>query len=97
MQRKRVLWFVAGGVALAAGLGAAYLVAGGGDKLRPKASPVRVAFAAPAVVEGRPAVAHYQAQVRDLTHETEDLVTVMYCNEVFNPERPDTYFDKVEK
>ena len=29
--------------------------------------------------------------------ETEDLVTIMYCNEVFNPERPDTYFDKVEK
>lgn len=29
--------------------------------------------------------------------ETEELVTVMYCNEVFNPERPDTYFDKVEK
>lgn len=29
--------------------------------------------------------------------ETEDLVTVMYCNEVFNPERPDTYFDPVEK
>lgn len=29
--------------------------------------------------------------------ETEDLVTVMYCNEVFNPERHDTYFDKVEK
>lgn len=29
--------------------------------------------------------------------ETEDLVTVMYCNEVFNSERPDTYFDKVEK
>ena len=29
--------------------------------------------------------------------QTEDLVTVMYCNEVFNPERPDTYFDKVEK
>ena len=27
--------------------------------------------------------------------ETKDLVTVMYCNEVFNPERPDTYFDKV--
>lgn len=27
--------------------------------------------------------------------ETEDLVTVMYCNEVFNSERPDTYFDKV--
>lgn len=29
--------------------------------------------------------------------ETDDLVTVMYCNEVFNPQRPDTYFDKVEK
>lgn len=29
--------------------------------------------------------------------QTEDLVTVMYCNEVFNPERPDTFFDKVEK
>ena len=29
--------------------------------------------------------------------QTDDLVTVMYCNEVFNPERPDTYFDKVEK
>ncbi|MCS2337087.1 MULTISPECIES: NAD-dependent epimerase/dehydratase family protein [unclassified Bacteroides] len=29
--------------------------------------------------------------------ETEDLVTVMYCNEVFNPDRADTYFDPVEK
>lgn len=29
--------------------------------------------------------------------DTEDLVTVMYCNEVFNPERPDTFFDPVEK
>lgn len=29
--------------------------------------------------------------------ETEDLVTVMYCNEIFNPRRPDTYFDKVIK
>ena len=27
--------------------------------------------------------------------ETEDLVTVMYCNEVFDPERPDTFFEKV--
>ena len=26
---------------------------------------------------------------------TEDLVTVMYCNEVFNPDKPDTYFEKV--
>ena len=28
--------------------------------------------------------------------ETEDLVTVMYCNEVFNPERPDTYSEAVK-
>lgn len=23
--------------------------------------------------------------------DTQDLVTVMYCNEIFNPERPDTF------
>ena len=28
--------------------------------------------------------------------DTEDLVTVMYCNEIFNPNKPDTYFEKVE-
>ena len=27
--------------------------------------------------------------------DTEDLVTVMYCNEIFNVEKPDTYFDPV--
>ena len=27
--------------------------------------------------------------------ETENLVTVMYCNEVFDPNHPDTYFEKV--
>ena len=27
--------------------------------------------------------------------DTEDLVTVMYCNEIFNPNRPDTFFEKV--
>ena len=27
--------------------------------------------------------------------ETEYLVTVMYCNEVFDPNRPDTFFEKV--
>ena len=27
--------------------------------------------------------------------ETENLVTVMTCNEVFNPEKPDTYFEVV--
>ena len=29
--------------------------------------------------------------------ETEDLVTVMYCNEIFDPNRPDTFFDPVKK
>ena len=29
--------------------------------------------------------------------DTEDLVTVMYANEVFDPARPDTYFDPVEQ
>ncbi len=27
--------------------------------------------------------------------DSEDLVTVMYCNEIFNPQRPDTFFEKV--
>lgn len=27
--------------------------------------------------------------------ETENLVTVMYCNEIFDPDKPDTYFEKV--
>lgn len=29
--------------------------------------------------------------------DTEDLVTVMYCNEIFDPNHPDTYFDPVKK
>ena len=28
--------------------------------------------------------------------ETENLVTVMTCNEIFNPDRPDTFFEKVK-
>ena len=28
--------------------------------------------------------------------DTHDLVTVMYCNEIFDPNRPDTFFDKVK-
>lgn len=27
--------------------------------------------------------------------ETENLVTVMYCNEIFDPNKPDTFFEKV--
>ena len=29
--------------------------------------------------------------------DTEDLVTVMYCNEIYDQNRPDTYFDPVAK
>lgn len=29
--------------------------------------------------------------------DTQDLVTVMYCNEIFDPTRPDTFFDPVEE
>ena len=29
--------------------------------------------------------------------DTQDLVTVMYCNEIFNPNRPDTFFDLVKR
>ena len=29
--------------------------------------------------------------------DTEDLVTFMWANEAFNPERPDTYFEPVEQ
>ena len=28
--------------------------------------------------------------------QTENLVTVMYCNELFNPSKPDTYFEPVQ-
>ena len=28
--------------------------------------------------------------------DTEDLVTVMICNEIFDPNRPDTFFEKVK-
>ncbi len=28
--------------------------------------------------------------------QTENLVTVMYCNEIFNPNKPDTYFEPVQ-
>ena len=29
--------------------------------------------------------------------DSEDLVTVMYCNEIYDQNRPDTYFDPVAK
>ena len=28
--------------------------------------------------------------------DTEDLITVMYCNEIFDPNKPDTFFEPVE-
>jgi len=29
--------------------------------------------------------------------DTEDLVTVMYCNELFNPDKPDTFYEPVQE
>lgn len=45
------------------------------------------------VVEMIPGYTHNIINLSD----TEDLVTFMWCNEPFDPARPDTYFDPVEK
>ena len=45
------------------------------------------------VVEMIPGYTHNIINLSD----TEDLVTVMWANEAFNPERPDTYFEPVEQ
>lgn len=86
MSEKRLIRLAVAGVALAAGLGVAvFLVAGGPDKLRPKEQPVRVAFTAPPADPERPAVAFYEAQVRDLTHQTEDIVSPLEFTAVAGP------------
>lgn len=43
------------------------------------------------VVHMLPGYTHNIINISDI----EDLVTVMYCNEIFNPNRPDTFFEKV--
>ena len=43
------------------------------------------------VVEMIPGYTHNIINLSD----TENLVTVMYCNEIFTPNRPDTYFELV--
>lgn len=45
----------------------------------------------PIVVEMAPGMTHSITNVS----ETDDLVTVMWANEAFDPERPDTYFEEV--
>lgn len=45
------------------------------------------------VVEMLPGYTHNIVNLSD----TEDLVTFMWCNECFDPGRPDTYIDEVEK
>ncbi len=45
------------------------------------------------VVEMIPGYTHNIINLSD----TEDLVTLMWCNEPFDPKHPDTYFDPVEK
>ena len=43
------------------------------------------------VVEMIPGYTHNITNLSD----TEDLVTFMWANECFNPDKPDTYFEKV--
>lgn len=43
------------------------------------------------VVEILPGYTHRIINLSD----TEDLVTIMWCNECFNPEKPDTYFEEI--
>lgn len=85
-MNKRMIRLAAVVVPLAAGLGvAAYLKAGDADKLRPRDVPMRIAFAAPPTAGGQPAPVHYQAQVFDVTHGTEDLVTPLTFTLVAGP------------
>ena len=51
----------------------------------------RVSGAEPVVVEMAPGMTH---SITNLS-ETEDLVTVMWANEPFDPENPDTYYEEV--
>ncbi|NJE81022.1 SDR family oxidoreductase [Olsenella sp. SW781] len=51
----------------------------------------RVSGDNPTVVEMAPGMTHSITNVS----ETEDLVTVMWANEAFDPARPDTYFEEV--
>lgn len=38
----------------------------------------------------------YTHNIKNLSN-TQDLITIMYCNETFDPKKPDTYFDPVEE
>lgn len=51
----------------------------------------RVSGAEPVVVEMAPGMTHSITNLSD----TDDLVTVMWANEPFNPENPDTYYEEV--
>lgn len=75
MERKRIFALALAAVTLAAGLMLAQrLSAGGADKARPRDVAVRLAFAAPAVTADRPAPASYQAELRDQTRGTAEIV-----------------------
>ena len=51
----------------------------------------RVSGDSPEVVEMAPGMTHSIANLS----ETEDLVTVMWASEPFDPENPDTYYEEV--
>lgn len=86
MTGTNIFKVVLAGAALAAGLGAAvYLRADSPDKARPRDVAVRVAYAAPEAGGDRPAVAYYQAELRDLTRATDDLVSPLEFTTVAGP------------
>lgn len=51
----------------------------------------RVSSGSPEVVEMLPGYTHSIANLSD----SKDLVTLMWANEAFDPESPDTYFEEV--
>lgn len=86
MKKRRLLTLLAVAATLAAGVGVAKrLTAGDADKLRPRDATVRLAFAAPAAAADRPAVAHYQAELKDLTRDTVETVGPLSFTTVAGP------------
>ena len=95
MFKKSKFRLILSVLALAAGLvGAVYLLAAAPDKVRPKDSPKRVAFAAPSKTGPQPA--HYEAQVRNLRKDTEELIGPLTFTTVAGPVDSDVVWIKLE-
>lgn len=60
----------------------------------PLVGGIRGAFVSGSHIEAVHMLPGYTHNIINLS-DTDDLVTVMYCNECFNPNHPDTFFEKV--